>query len=452
MPEQQHAASMRGATVAIFTIGTRGDIQPMLALGRELQQRDHAVRIVTSANFAEQIRAAGLSFFALSGDFQALLENDLSIADRGLQWRAMATLFRERMAFWARDWAAQGQLACTGADLLIGVGSVSLLAAALGEVCAIPVVFAQLQPLTASRQLPPMLLAGRNVPGPLSMAAYQLLCLGVWRVMRPAINQCVRAQLGLRPYRWYGPYFYRDSAQVRVLYGFSTQVLPRPSDWPESAQVCGYWMLQEPQWQPPAALQAFLDAGPAPVYIGFGSMVSADPQAFAATLVEAVRRSGRRAVLASGWGALDAAHAHADAQIFHLRQAPHAWLFPRMAAIVHHGGAGTTGAAAAAGVPSVVVPFYGDQPFWAHCLALQGVAPPALACAGLQAQTLAAALDQAAQPAMVQAAAHLGARIRAEDGVGTALAWLERWGVLPRLGRGEPDRALPPQALGAGRR
>jgi UDP:flavonoid glycosyltransferase YjiC (YdhE family) len=98
----------------------------------------------------------------------------------------------------------------------------------------------------------------------------------------------------------------------------------------------------------------------------------------------------------------------------------------------------------------VVVPFYGDQPFWAHCLARQGVAPPALARAGLQAQTLAAALDQAAQPAMVQAAAHLGARIRAEDGVATAVAWLERWGVLPRLWRGEPNRALPPQVLRAG--
>ncbi|OAX55283.1 glycosyltransferase [Xanthomonas graminis] len=452
MPEQQHAAPAHGATVAIFTLGTRGDIQPLLALGRGLQQRGHAVRIVTSANFAEQIRAAGLSFFALSGDFQALLENDPSIAERGLQWKAMATLFRERMVLWAKDWAAQGQLACTGAYLLVGVGSGSLLAAALGEACAIPVVFAQLQPFTASRHLPPMPLAGRNVPGPLSMAAYHLMRLAVWRVMRPAINQCVRAQLGLRAYPWYGPYFHRGSAQVSVVYGFSPQLLPRPRDWPASVQICGYWMLRESQWQPPAALQAFLDAGPAPVYIGFGSMVSADPQAFVAMLVEAVRRSGRRAVLASGWGGLDAAHAHADAQIFPVQQAPHAWLFPRMSAIVHHGGAGTTGAAAAAGVPSVVVPFYGDQPFWAHCLAQQGVAPPALARAGLQAQTLAAALDQAAQPAMVQAAAHLGARIRAEDGVATAVAWLERWGVLPRLGRGEPDRSVSPQALGAGGR
>ncbi|PPU92436.1 glycosyltransferase [Xanthomonas albilineans] len=438
-----------GSTVTIFTLGTRGDLQPLLALGQGLQQRGHTVRIATSVNFAEQIRAAGFVFFELSGDFQSTLNDNPNLGDLGLEMLAVARMFRERMTCWAKDWATQGQLACNGADLLIGVGNANLLAKLLGEAFAIPVVFAHLMPLTPSRYLPPMSLTSRTLPGPLNIAAYQALRLAMWRIMvKPTIDQCVRA-LGLPAYPWYGPYFQRRWAQIRVVYGFSQHVVSRPADWPDSAQICGYWMLQEPQWQPPTALQAFLDAGPAPVYIGFGSMVTGDPQALTATVIEAVRRSGRRAILAGGWGALDTAHVEADAQIFPLQQAPHSWLFPRMAAVVHHGGAGTTGAAAAAGVPSVVVPFFLDQPFWAHCLARQGVAPPAIVRRKMQAQTLTDAINQTTQPAMVRAAAQLGQRIRAEDGVTTAVDWLERWGVLPRLQRDDPVRTAPRHALDA---
>ncbi|MEE7546751.1 glycosyltransferase family 1 protein, partial [Xanthomonas sp. Kuri4-1] len=207
----------------------------------------------------------------------------------------------------------------------------SLLATALGEAYAIPVAFAQLQPLTVSRRLPPLMMAARRLPGALSLAAYQLLRLVVWQVMRPAINGSVRPQLGLRPYPWYGPYFSQPD-RVRVLYGFSEQVLPRPADWPATARICGYWQLQHAQWQPPAALQAFLEAGPAPVYVGFGSMTSLDARAFTALVTEAVRLSGLRAVLASGWGGLAAeAGGPGDPRILHIDQAPHDWLFPRMA-------------------------------------------------------------------------------------------------------------------------
>lgn len=425
MPESAPGGGL--PTVVIATLGTQGDVRPLIALGLGLQRRGHRVRMLTSANFAGMIGEHGLEFHPLTGDFQALLEGDRGIAEQGLDMRAMARIFRERMSDWSRDWVEQARAACDGAGLLLASGSASLLAAAIGEAQRIPVVYTQLQPLTPSRHLPPLVLSGRRLPGALSLAAYQVLRLATWQVMRDAINQHVRPRLGLAPYPWYGPYFSRP-ADMRVLYGFSTQVLPRPADWPAQVRICGYWQLQ-PEWTPPADLQAFLDTGPPPVYIGFGSMTSRDAAAFTGLVGEAVRLAGVRAVLASGWGGLQR-NADDDARILHLQHAPHSWLFPRMAAAVHHGGAGTTGAAAAAGIPSVVIPFYGDQPFWAQCLSEQGVAPPALRREGLDAATLAEALREAGDPRMRARAHALGERIRAEDGIATAIAQLVDWKLL----------------------
>lgn len=420
------------APVAIFTIGTQGDIRPCVALGQGLQRAGHPVRIVTSDNFAPLVRGAGLEFFPLTSNFQALLEADRSIADHGLNMRVMARTFRDRFAAWATHWVSEGMAASEGAELLIGVGNSTLLAKALAEARGVRFVAAQLQPLTPSKILPPMLLAGASgkLPPALSMGAYHLLRLLVWHVMRPAINDIVRPQLGLRRYPWYGPYFNTGQPDNRIVYGFSRHVLPRPADWPDTAQVAGYWFLDQPQWRPTDALRDFLAAGPRPVYIGFGSMVSKDAVGFTAKILDGVRRSGQRAVLATGWGGLDGADGAQGEQIFFLRDAPHDQLFPLMSAAVHHGGAGTTAAATRAGIPSVIVPFYGDQPFWAQCLNRQGAAPPALDRQRLTADELAAALAAAQQPVMQRAAAALGQSIRVENGVAEAIRVLRGWSLL----------------------
>jgi UDP:flavonoid glycosyltransferase YjiC (YdhE family) len=252
----------------------------------------------------------------------------------------------------------------------------------------------------------------------------------LWGVMRPAINDIVRPQLGLAGYPWYGPYF-RDLHAARVINGFSAHVLPRPADWPDTCQVTGYWFLDQPHWTPPAELSRFLAAGPKPVYIGFGSMVSSNAAAFTKTVLDGVRKSGQRAVLATGWGALDGDDGAQDEQIFFLRHAPHDGLFPLMSAAVHHGGAGTTAAAVRAGIPSVIVPFFGDQPFWAYCLHRKGVAPPALNRKNLTSGGIASALAAAQHPAMIRAAEALGRAVRAEDGIGEAVRRLRAWSLLP---------------------
>jgi sterol 3beta-glucosyltransferase len=425
--------------VVIFTIGTQGDVRPCVALGQGLQRAGYPVRIATSGNFAELVRQAGLEFYPMTADFQAMLEADRSIADHGMNLREMARIFRERYTKWAANWVQEGLAASAGAGLLIGVSNSILLAKALSEALRIPFAIARLQPMTLSGILPPVMfsISRRKTSGVLSRGAYYLIFKLLWGVMRPAINDIVRPQLGLRPYPWYGPYF-RDLHRAKAINGFSRHVLPRPTDWPENSQVTGYWFFDQPQWTPSEALSEFLAAGPKPVYIGFGSMVSSNATAFTQTVLDAVKKSGQRAVLATGWGALDGDDGPQDEQIFFLRHAPHDGLFPLMSAAVHHGGAGTTAAAARAGIPSVIVPFFGDQPFWAHCLNLRGVAPPALERKSLTADALASALAATQQPAMIQAAATLGRAVRAENGIDEAVCWLRTWDLLPTMA---PDAA-----------
>jgi UDP:flavonoid glycosyltransferase YjiC (YdhE family) len=391
------------------------------------------VRIATSPNFAEMVRQAGLEFYPLTADFHSMLESDRTIADQGLNLRAMARIFRDRYAEWAANWVHEGLAAADGAGLLIGVSNSTLLAKALSEALGIPFAIARLQPLTPSRLLPPMVLSGARdkLPGLLSLGAHHLLFQMVWGVMRPAINEVVRPQLGLRRYSRLGPYLFRsDLHAAKVINGFSTHVLPRPADWPDSSLVTGYWFLDEPQWRPPEALHEFLAAGSKPIYVGFGSMVSSNATRFTEVVLDAVKKSGQRAVLATGWGGLDHEGIGQSERVFFVRHAPHDWLFQRVSAAVHHGGAGTTAAGVRAGIPSVIVPFYGDQPFWARCLHRKGVAPPALDRKVLSADAMAGALKAAQHPAMMQRAFELGCAVRAEDGVGEALRCLQGWGLL----------------------
>jgi sterol 3beta-glucosyltransferase len=432
--------------IVIFTIGTQGDIRPCIALGQGLHRAGYPVRIATSTNFAELVREAGLQFYPLTADFQAMLEADRTIADQAMNLRAMARIFRERYASWAANWVQEGLAASAGAGLLIGVSNSTLLAKALSEAQGIPFAIARLQPLTPSRELPPMVLSGsrHKLPGMLSLGAHHLLFQMVWGVMRPAINDIVRPQLGLSPYPRLGPYLFQSALhRAKVINGFSKHVLPRPEDWPESSQVTGYWFFHESKWWPPEALSEFLTAGPKPVYIGFGSMVNSKATSFTETVLAAVKKSGQRAVLASGWGGLAGEEGAQSEQIFFLRHAPHDWLFPHMSAAVHHGGAGTTAAAVRAGIPSVIVPFYGDQPFWARCLNRQGVAPPAVERKAMTADTLASALAATQHPAMIQKAMALGTAVRAEDGIGEAVRCLREWDLLPKFAE---DATLQPLA------
>jgi sterol 3beta-glucosyltransferase len=210
-----------------------------------------------------------------------------------------------------------------------------------------------------------------------------------------------------------------------VLHGFSAHVVPRPADWPDHAAISGFWHLErQADWQPGAALEDFLAAGEPPVYVGFGSMAGKDPARLTKIVLEALQEAAVRGILASGWGGLAAQDL--PESVFQIDHAPHDWLFPRMSAVVHHGGAGTTAAGLRAGRPAVVCPFMGDQPFWASRVSALGAGPEPIPQKKLTAGGLAAAIRAALRNDKYQEnALALGGKIRLEDGVSTAVSMIE---------------------------
>ncbi|EXU68975.1 UDP-glucose:sterol glucosyltransferase, partial [Streptomyces sp. PRh5] len=205
-----------------------------------------------------------------------------------------------------------------------------------------------------------------------------------------------------------------------VFHGFSPLVVPRPADWPSGVEVAGYWWPARPRdWRPPAELTDFLQAGPPPVFIGFGSMAPGEGERLGELVTAAVARAGVRAVVQAGWAGLTAA----GDDVLAVGDLPHDWLFPRTAAVVHHAGAGTTAAGLRAGVPAVAVPAMADQPFWATRLHHLGVAPRPLPLADLTAESLGAAITTClTAPALRHRAAELADAIGAEDGAASVLA------------------------------
>jgi UDP:flavonoid glycosyltransferase YjiC (YdhE family) len=289
---------------------------------------------------------------------------------------------------------------------------------------------ALLQPLTPTRAFPamgapPRLALGGWVNRLTHHLAEQLL----WQPIRRRVNRWRRDALGLPDEARLGPGARMRRLGVPVLYGFSRHVVPPPADWPPSVHVTGWWTLEAPvAWAPPSALARFLAEGAPPVFVGFGSMTPRNADGLTRLVLDAVARVGARVVLQRGWGGLgDATGGALPPWACVVDEIPHAWLFPRMAAVVHHGGAGTTGAALRAGVPSVVVPLFADQPFWGERVHALGVGPRPIMRPALTATRLADALRQALGDAgMRERAARLGALLAADDGVAAAVAAVDR--------------------------
>jgi sterol 3beta-glucosyltransferase len=237
-------------------------------------------------------------------------------------------------------------------------------------------------------------------------------------IYRSPINQFRKSVLDLPPAK--GENILRGKP-ITKLYAYSEAVVPRPADWDESSVVTGYWFLDAPaNWQPDPQLVRFLQEGSMPVYIGFGSMFIGGGKHKTEIAIQALRLAGQRGILATGWGGLTADSSSKD--IFVLDSIPHDWLFPKVATIVHHGGAGTTGAAIRAGKPQIICPFVGDQFFWGRRVADLGVAPSPIPQTILTAERLADAMKYAVTNAnLQQRALSIGETIRAENGVERAV-------------------------------
>jgi sterol 3beta-glucosyltransferase len=407
--------------VIIATVGTRGDVQPYVAIGQALVARGHRVTVATHVDHRELVETHGLAHRPVCGSFRELMASDagrrwLESGDSVLRYlEAFRALFEPLVSRWLDDFdaafddadAALVHVVAAGAILAVRRRGIPM--ALISPYAAIP-----------SREFVAVIPRIPLVRNWLARAGHAWMLDKIWGIARDD----VRAYYAKHGVPVPGKPVWRELVDDGVphLHLWSEHLAARPKDWPACAELLGYCFLDAPSWTPPPALAEFLDRTPAPIYVGFGSMTGMEPKKLATLTREALRKAGVRAVVAMGWGGLEGFETSDDVLLIH--DAPHDRLFPRVSAVVHHCGAGTTAAALRAGRPSVAVPFFGDQPHWAYHLALLGAAPPPIPRRSLTADRLAEAIRAAtSNPEHAARAEAIGAAIRAEDG---AVAAAER--------------------------
>ncbi len=408
--------------VTILTIGSRGDVQPFIALGLGLKQAGHQVNLATYSNFKDLVGSYGLDFSAVGGDGQAFMleEAGQKILDAGGNPFSFIHRYAKALEPFFEEVLVNSWHACQGTDAIIAHGT-AFWGYDIAEKLEIPIYMAGLQPSFPNREFPhPMMPPTLPLGGLINPLTYVLFWRLFQQPFRQPIDQWRVNTLNLPTWRQH-PLGDKVWRQVPILYGYSPSVIPKPTNWPEHLHVTGYWFLDSPpDFLPPPELVDFLEAGDPPVYIGFGSMTGRNPELITEIALAALKQTGQRGILLTGWGGIRPKDL--PDSVFKLESIPHDWLFPQMAAIVHHGGAGTTAAALRSGVPTIVVPFFADQPFWGHWTAQLGVGPQPIPKKKLTVEKLAATIRTAVEDeAMGKRAAILAQKIRSEDGAAQAV-------------------------------
>lgn len=407
----------------VTSFGTRGDIQPYLALAAALRERGHDVTLAVPEAFRGEVERVGAVLHPAGSRMLTMLREVMPELSGARD--ALRTLGVMRAAM--REHLDEQADAARAADPEIVVYHPKCLAGPhLAEALGVPGVLSIPLPFyTPTRAFPIPFLAGPTLPGWANRASY--IATRATTVLYGGMINDFRRRLGLpRVGRLVDPLRNPDGTPVTVLYPYSRHVVPTPADYPPSAHVTGYWFLPaDPAWRPEARLADFLAAGEPPVSVGFGSMgfgKGADERRDAVLRALAAHRL--RGIVATGWGGLTAGDAPSD-DVLVVDAVPHDWLFERVAAVVHHGGAGSTAAGLRAGRPSLVCPFLGDQPFWAARVRALGAGPVPLPAKHLATGLTDRLGDLVRHDGYRRAAAAVGEGIRAEDGPGRATAILE---------------------------
>ncbi|MBE9116296.1 glycosyltransferase family 1 protein [Lusitaniella coriacea LEGE 07157] len=404
--------------ITILTMGSRGDVQPFIALGVGLQKAGYRVRLASHANFEMAIRDRGLDFALLSGNPQEFLQSERGQA---MMQSRNPIVFVRRMAEAINEVLSSVLLeswnACQGTDAIVA-GSLATWGIDIAQKLGVPFFFANLQPSSPTSTFPVSSApkVSKYLERFYNRLTYIVIYQLVWQIFRKPINE-FRTHLLDLPSTGKTPLTRMRQQSVPILNAVSPSVVPVPADWLACDHMTGYWFLDRAAgFVPPPALVNFLAAGTPPVYIGFGSMGGEKSKKIAALALSALAETEQRGIFLRGWSGIE--NADLPDTVFKIDSIPHDWLFPQMACIVHHGGAGTSAATFRAGVPGIIIPFLGDQPFWRDRAFELGVSPPPIDPENLTVQQLTAAISEAIQnPTLRDRAAQLGTQIREENGV-----------------------------------
>ena len=444
--------------IVILVTGTRGDIQPFIGISRKLQQDGHRVRLATHAEFRIMVESNGLEFFPLGGDPKELISYMVRTGGKIIPTR-LDLLIDEvpKKRQMVAELVASTWDACTQADPKqpdsgpFKADAIIANPPAFGhydvaEKLGVPLHMVMTMPWSPTRAYPHPLAnmdftRQDRTENWLSYGLVEgLTYTGIGDILRR-----FRRRLGLPKISFARSIDYLHHESVPFTYLWSPSLLPRPSDWGSHIDIANFiFYEQASSYQPPAELAAFLEAGEPPVYVGFGSVVVEDPEGLTNTIFAALTEAGRRGIVSAGWGGLG--NIAPPDNVLMIDKCPHDWLFPRCAAICHHGGAGTTSTGLRAGKPNIIVPFFGDQFFWGPIVAQAGAGPEPIPIGKLNTARLAAAFRACEAPQMTTRAQAIGNDLRTHDGAALTVKSFYRHlpttadGVVAYLGFDADDR------------
>jgi sterol 3beta-glucosyltransferase len=405
--------------IVMLIVGTRGDVQPFVAIGKKLQECGHQVRLATHANFRDFVKKEGLEFYPLGGDPKVLAE--YMVKNKGFLPSGPSEISIQRKQIKSIVYSLLD--ACIKPDKDTGVpfrpNAIIANPPAYGHVhvaeyLKVPLHIFFTMPWTATSAFPHPLARVKQSAG--NRLSYQVVDSLIWLGIRGIINSFRKKYLKLRPIT----YLSGSQGSISDLptgYIWSPHLVPKPRDWGPLVDVVGFCFLNlASNYKPPEALERFLNAGPPPIYIGFGSLPVEDPKGMTKVIVDALNKTGQRGIIGRGWGGIGDLP-EVPENIYLVSDCPHDWLFPRCAAVVHHGGAGTTAAGLKAACPTTVVPFFGDQPFWGARVQEKGVGPAPIPVKHFDLEKLVSAIEFMLDPAVKEAALELAKGMEKEDGI-----------------------------------
>jgi UDP:flavonoid glycosyltransferase YjiC (YdhE family) len=403
--------------VLLATAGSRGDVEPMQALGAKLVEAGHDTLLATSPDFRESSRELGIPFMAIGIDvLTAIREHAATLSGHPLRFiRTLARLFRVEVAKHFDALMEAGR----GADVIV-CAALESAAPSVAEALRVPYRYALYAPLGfRTRRHAPWLFPWQHLPGWANRLVWAATEGMQDRLFLPRIN-FHRRRLGLAPVRYAMRYLMGE----RPFLAANAPLALMPPDVRAPVAQTGAWRLPV-RGELPKGLLDFIEAGEPPVYVGFGSMVQLNPERTLAVVRDAVGIAGVRAVVSAGWSMMNAGAL--GCECFGVGSVPHALLFKRVAAAVHHGGAGTTAAALRAGVPQIVVPHMFDQFYWAKRVRELGLGPTPVPARRLTAARLAETIRTALDDEEMRVRARAtGDRASKVDGARAAVHLLER--------------------------
>jgi len=379
--------------ITLLTMGTRGDTQPFISLAVRLKEQGHQVILGARPDFADLTKKYGVEFAPLGLPYKSfIMDNTKGFESGNFLKIAMQGVKQRKLMF--ENMGEDAYRAAQGSDAIIFKYS-WFAGYSIAEKLGIPCAAAMLFPITPTKEFPCFMIGEGKNRGKLMNAVFWWVSdqVIIWQYQR-SYDTKLRRKMGLRPLPFFGPHKRQAKENMPVFYAYSPTVLPKPSDWPERINVTGIWPSLKPAcWEPSANLLQFLENGAVPVYIGFGSMPS-NAEKTLVMILKALELSGNRGVILAGWADIGSA-GKLPKTVFCVNDEPHHWLFPKMAAIVHHGGAGTTTSALLSGVPSIITPSTIDQHSWGRQVHALGAGPAPIPFKNLTPELLATAITEA---------------------------------------------------------